>query len=968
MTNDSTIAKPQRVRRTTLRHLARMACVCICLVFASIAARAADLEQAPATAEYERAIEADWLRQLARACAADDGSRVTPEADAAGACDGAVDEETAFHTEREEQPWWQVDLGSIAPLSRILIHNARDCPERARDLWLLLSDDGNAWQEVYRHNGQIFGTGHDGEPLAVAIEGKTARFVRVMLPETEYLHLNEVEAYGTASPQQNLALGRPATQSSVSRWSTAPADWKPGLRLEAVRVEVAKAFGRAERLCADLRGLSGIPDLSPEASALDALRTEVGGASALDIDAAQALYLKVRRVGRALVLKNPLVVSRPILFLMRPRYAGHGQMLYEYVGWYYRSGPPRPDAGVYVLDEPGRSMKTRALVPNSELNGHFVTLSLAYDARTVYFAFADPTGKPSYGPGFAPVAEEAGVKYSSFHIMAVDADGSRLRQLTDGPRDDFDPCPLPDGGIAFMSTRRGGKNRCGGGNPEAIHALHRMDADGRNIRTLSFHETNEWHPFVLNDGRIVYTRWDYVDRDAACFHGLWTCNPDGSSPAILFGNYTRLPWACYQAKAIPGSRKVLFVGGGHHSIVGGTLCLLDPDRIELDAQTGEDRPESFERLTPDVCFPEAQGWPKSYFYSPWPLSEDCYLVAFSHEPLSGQYTGTAREGETGLYYFDRFGNLELLFRREGISAAYPIPLAPRPRPPVLEETRDEQFGDEGEFLLSDVNESLYPMPPNRPIAHLRVFQLLPKSRTDNQSDPPISHQFAYGPNARMLLGTVPVESDGSAYFRAPARKPLYFQAVDASGRAVQSMRSLVYLQPGERRSCVGCHERPGTGPAPRQSLAFTRPPSTLQAGPEGTLPFGYPRLIQPILDRHCIRCHDGSDGPDKSKLVLSGEPAGGGALAWSRSYANLEPYLGLHMPTASLPGHIGADRSKLAAILTGDAHRKRLELPDEDLRTIYLWLDANAPFYGTYEEQDLLAQKLGHAIPPPPLQ
>ncbi|MCB1129016.1 MAG: hypothetical protein KDM81_21130, partial [Verrucomicrobiae bacterium] len=329
-------------------------------------------------------------------------------------------------------------------------------------------------------------------------------------------------------------------------------------------------------------------------------------------------------------------------------------MLYEYVGWFYRNGPPRPDAGVHVLEAPGRSPRTRPLVANTELNGHFVTLSLAYDARTVYFAFADPEGRPSYDRGYRPAPEAAGEKYGSFHIMAVNADGSQLRQLTDGPRDDFDPCPLPDGGLAFMSTRRGGKNRCGGGNPEAIHVLHRMDADGGNLQTLSFHETNEWHPFVLNDGRLVYTRWDYVDRDAACFHGLWTCNPDGSSPAVLFGNYTRLPWACYQVKPIPGSRKILFVGGGHHSLVGGTLCLLDPARTELDSQTGEDRPEALECLTPDVSFPEAQGWPGSYFYSPWPLSENHYLVAFSHEPLSGQYTGTSKEGETGLYYFDRF--------------------------------------------------------------------------------------------------------------------------------------------------------------------------------------------------------------------------------------------------------------------------------------------------------------------------
>lgn len=969
MKTDLARPMPRNLGATEPRHLTVLMSMCACLFLAPQPGHAADTKDvAPAEAGWAQEIEADWLRQLARACAGSDESPITPEVDAGGACDGVNDEETGFHTDRQQNPWWQVDLGTPTPLSRVVIHNARDCRERARNLRVLISEDGTAWQEVYRHNEQVFGGANDGNPLVVRIEGKPARFVRLALPGTEYLHLNEVEVYGAGAPDRNLALGRPATQSSVSQWSTAPVNWKPGLRTEAVKLEVAKAFERAEQLRDDLRSQAGVPDLGPETASLERLRSEVKRVDALDAAATQALYLKVRRAGRELALKNPLVVSQPILFLKRPRYAGHGQMLYEYVGWYYRSGKPRPDAGVFVLEEPGRSMKTRTLVPNSELHGHFVTLSLSYDAQTIYFAFADPTGKPSYDPGFLPVSAEPGVKYGSFHLMSVNADGSQLRQLTDGPRDDFDPCPLPDGGIAFMSTRRGGKNRCGGGNPEAIHALHRMDADGRNIRTLSFHETNEWHPFVLNDGRIVYTRWDYVDRDAACFHGLWTCNPDGSSPAVLFGNYTRLPWACYQPKAIPGSRKILFVGGGHHSVVGGTLCLLDPDRVELDSQTGEDRPESFECLTPEVCFPEAQGWPKSYFYSPWPLSEHYYLVAFSHEPLGGQYTGTSKEGETGLYYFDRFGNLELLFRQEGISAAYPIPLAPRLSPPAPLSPLDPDLADEGEFLLSDVNESLYPMPDDRPIVQLRVFQLLPKSRTDNQSDPPISHQFAYGPNARMFLGTVPVEEDGSAYFRAPARKPLYFQAVDASGRAVQSMRSLVYLQPGERRSCVGCHERPGTVSAPRQALAFARSPSLLQPGPDGSLPFGYPRLIQPILDQHCVRCHDGSSGPDRSELVLSGEPTGNGALAWNRSYVNLEPYLGLHMPTVSLPGQIGADRSKLAAILTDATHGSDVKLPDEDLRTVYLWLDANAPFYGTYEEQDLLAQKHGQEIAPPSLQ
>jgi hypothetical protein len=543
----------------------------------------------------------------------------------------------------------------------------------------------------------------------------------------------------------------------------------------------------------------------------------------------------------------------------------------------------------------------------------------------------------------------------------MNSDGSNLRQLTDGPDDDFDPCPLPDGGIAFESTRRGSKLRCGGGSPEITYTLHRMDPDGNGIRTLSFHETHEWHPSVLNDGRIVYTRWDYVDRNAAKFHGLWTCNPDGSNPAILFGNYTTRPWACYQAKAIPGSNRIVFVAGGHHANVGGTLVVLDPSRAGLEPG-GKDRFESLEQLTPEVCFAEAEGWPKSFFYSPWPLAEGYFLVAFSHDPLCGGYTGHYRDSETGLYYMDRFGNLELLYRREGISSVYPIPLAARAAPPVVAEAVEPRLEAEGEFLLADVGRGLMAMPGGRRITSLRVVQLLPKSRTDNAGDPCIGHPDQI--NARMLLGTVPVEEDGSAYFRAPALKPLYFQAVDDAGRAVQGMRSVVYLQPGERRSCVGCHEPPGSTAAVRRPMAARRPASTIRPGPDGTYPCSYPRLIQPILDRHCVRCHDGSAGADKSPVVLTGEIDG-----WfSKSYNNLKPYLYWPSDDVTRPGKLGADISPLAEVLVGKAHGKYVQLPDDAVRRFYLWMDLNVPFYGTYEEADLQAQRQGLAIAPPALQ
>ncbi len=736
---------------------------------------------------------------------------------------------------------------------------------------------------------------------------------------------------------------------------------------------IQSVLRRAAALLKDMRQAPVPPDLTVEAAELRRHTDLAAQVDALDDADRIELYDEIRAVVRRLVVKNPLVASQPIVFMQRHRAVGY--MLYEYLGWYYAYGfdpsngarnskfsTPPTGGGVYVLQEPGRSMKVRELTGDRLGPGHFVTLSMSFDARTLYFAFADPTGKDPYTlPGYARLPTEPGVKYNTFHIYAMDADGSSIRQLTEGPDDDFDPCPLPDGAIAFESTRRGSKLRCGGGSPEFVYTLHRMDADGRNIRTLSFHETHEWHPAVLNDGRIVYTRWDYVDRNAAKFHGLWTCNPDGTNPAILFGNYTTRPWASYQAKAIPGSNRVVFVGGGHHANVGGTLVVLDPSGAGLD-EAGHDRFDSLEWLTPEVCFAEAEGWPKSYFYSPWPLAEGYMLVSFSHEPLPGGYTGSYKEGETGIYYMDRFGNLELLFRRKGISSVYPIPLKARPTPPIVAQAVEPDLKSEGEFLLTDVNKSLFDLPDGRQITALRVVQLLPKSRTDHAADPRIGHPNEA--NARMLLGTVPVEADGSAYFRAPALKPLYFQAVDETGRAVQGMRSVVYLQPGERRSCIGCHEPPGSTPAVRRPMAASRAPSIIQPGPDGALPFSYPRLVQPVLDRHCVRCHDGSTGADKSPLVLTGDGDG-----WfSASYNHLEPYL--RWPSydeVTRPGRLGADSSPLTTIIC-QTHRKYLDLPDEALRRVYLWLDLHVPFYGTYEEDALIAQRQGQQIPPPALQ
>ncbi len=739
------------------------------------------------------------------------------------------------------------------------------------------------------------------------------------------------------------------------------------------------ALERTARLFEDLGSLPEMGEFAVERAKLDELVRRVGRAERLSDEERLALYFQVRGLTRDVALRNPLVAGKPILFLQCRRFIC--QMLHEYIGYYYNY-PGVHGGGIYVLEEPGRSPEVRCLTEGKLPQGAYTTPALSYDGKTIYFAFCpveerarnpvlnhnheglkkDPlgsTGAPYYEP-------DRGV----FSIYAVDSDGTNLRRLTEGSEDDMNPVPLPDGGIVFLSTRRGGFIRCDNAyEPVPAHTLHRMNADGSGIRTLSFHETNEWHPTVLNDGRICYCRWDYVDRSAENFHGLWVCNPDGTNPRIAVGNYTRTINAFYQPMAIPNSNKIAFIAGAHHANVGGAICLFDPSLVALEAETGLDDLRSVEVLTPEICFPEAPGWPDSFFHGPMPLSEDYYLVSFSFQRLPGMGSGMLDDGDTGIYYFDRFGNLELLYQKPGICSMNPIPLAPRPEPPVVADRREAALGDEGTFLVANVNWSHLPMPPDRPIKELRVFQLLPKSRTHRANDPRIGH--ANQETARMLLGTVPVEQDGSAHFRAPARKPLYFQAVDADGLAVQTMRSEVYLQPGETLTCVGCHEPLHSTPPSTQPLAGLREPSRLKPGPEGTLPMSYPLLVQPILDRNCVSCHDGAEGEGRSPLILTADPAG----AFTQSYASLRAYVRWFeygrdtlYENVSIPGRLPAAASRLLSILEDDIHADAVRLTDQERRNLYIWLDANVPFYGSYEDGPRRAQLEGKAIDPPELQ
>jgi hypothetical protein len=651
---------------------------------------------------------------------------------------------------------------------------------------------------------------------------------------------------------------------------------------------------------------------------------------------------------RQALLDGALPKDTPLLFVKRVP-TDYSHLVMQYFGW-----RARPGGGLYVLEKPGYSLHVRNLLEGQLEGGSVLDPCLSYDGKRVVFSYTHCRPDDPY-----------------FHLYEIGIDGTGLRQLTSGEYEDLMPEYLPDGGIIFCSTRRRGYARCFGaqfGDRWHVYTLHRMDADGGNLRTLSFHETNEWFPAVLNDGSVAYARWDYVDRHPVLHQNLWRTNPDGTSPVTLWGNHTESPHCCFEAQPIPGSRKIVCTASAHHSVTGGSIILVDPD-VDYDGEA------AIERLTPEVRFPEAEGWIDGYYATPWPLSEDHYLVSYSHEKLVPEPDPNPPNA-LGIYLIDRHGHRELLYRDPDIGSTSPIPLRPRPRPPVVPSALPEHATDSGEFLLLDANQGL-PGDLRGQVKALRVVQVLPKA-TPIGDVPPVG--LAGQEPARMVLGTVPVAPDGSARFVAPARKPLLFQALDERGFALQTMRSATYLQPGETASCVGCHEPRTTAPEARAPTA-QRAPSAITPGPDGCAPFSYVRLVQPVLDRYCIACH-GTENP-AGAVDLTGTIEG----TWTRSYlaltggrtfwqgdtnaqnagAALVPRFGgwnsVHLTPAG--GAYGARGSRFLRLLQG---HEGVKLDRDSLERLAIWIDSNALFYGTYDPAEQARQLRGEAIDPPELQ
>ncbi len=732
---------------------------------------------------------------------------------------------------------------------------------------------------------------------------------------------------------------------------------------------------RTQSLLNDIKSMRNAPSLESETKALADLVARAKTAAEAQ---RRPLFDEALLLRRKIAFSNPLLNFNELLFIKRDLSQVMQHCCDQYYGQQQRTG-----GGLLVLSDPfGESPAIRDVLAGSGLKigtrqdmgkdgGSVLSPALSYDGKMISFAYVEGKGGRAHISHLDHANNGHWDKGFCYHLFTVGSDGTNLKQITDGTFNDFSPCFTPAGRIAFISERRGGYLRCGRQCPN--YTMFDMAVDGTDMRCLSFHETNEWAPSITHDGMLLWTRWDYVDRHGCTAHHPWITTPDGRNPRPIHGNYSlryKRSDMEIDTRSIPNSQCFIATGAPHHGQAFGSLVVIDPRVADDDAMA------PVKRLTPDAGFPETQGGSQSYGTA-WPLSDTYYIA--SYEPAEANVGG--KHLTFGIYLIDKFGNKELIYRDPQIACVSPRPLRAETRPPVIPEQRiaavpaaqrkpadwQAEARGQGTITIADVYKSYLSWPEDAgKISALRIWQIYPASVATAElahwTGIQIKEGFDSDNLVRTVVGTVPVESDGSAYFKVPTGYEIFFQALDEQGAAIQSMRSATALVPGEQLSCQGCHEPKGTAPdrlSVATPLAMRREPSLPKPGPDGSLPFSYPKLVQPVLDKKCVSCH-----AEKIKQAKPGEklpPRLDSAVngKYFTSYVNLaEPYgyvsygagQDFNSPKfyRTIPGQFGARASKLYKILKQGHHD--VKLTTDEMERITVWLDSACQFYGVYEK------------------
>ena len=580
----------------------------------------------------------------------------------------------------------------------------------------------------------------------------------------------------------------------------------------------------------------------------------------------------------------------------------------------------QPGGGLRRLSPAAPGGKLSPIVASPQ--GQIMDYDLSFDAKEIVFSWRRSAR-------------------DTYQIYRVNVDGAGLVPLTRGPHHNYNACWLPDGGVAFVSTRAAVFALCFV-TPSGV--LYRMDRDGGRVRRLSANYVNDFTPSVMHDGRILYARWEYVDKPAIPIQSLWTINPDGTGLAVYYGNRVLSPASFLEARAIPGTREVLCTLTAHNGPIRGGVGIID-------RAWGVNAQKAIRSLTPQVNIGRVErgsgNQVKGQFEGPYPLDSERFLVS----------------GKGSIYVGDRGGKWAVVLpRRQSLGYYNPQPLRPRPRPAVVPAQTPADASDDAVVHVVDVYQGLMPHVRRGEVKQICVIQEVAKPlRTSVRGfgfqRPVISCGATYA--VKKVWGYARVAADGSAAFRVPTGVPLYFAALDEHGRAVQRMRSFTHFMPGERQTCIGCHEPRTDAPPRRRPAAVARGPQELQEPEWGTGGFDYVRIVQPVLDGHCVVCHSGADPP--RGLDLTGDKtdwfSASYALLTREHVSWIDTRNGREANILQIePKRWGSPASKLGrVILSGHPDHTgapRLRVSAAYRRRIFAWMDLNVPYYGTYEMAD----------------
>ena len=561
-------------------------------------------------------------------------------------------------------------------------------------------------------------------------------------------------------------------------------------------------------------------------------------------------------------------------------------------------------------------------------------MNLSYDGKTVFFS-AMRKGVPG-----------------GWHIYEVGTDGKGIKQITKGNCRDISPLLLPSDRIMFISERANTWVQC---QSQKAGLLYTCNRDGSDIKCVSANIDSDHSPQIMNDGRVLFTRWDYgIERNVFARHALWSMNPDGSRLQLFFGNTIEDPGGFWEARCIPNRPEVVCVFGPHHSYHAGMIGLVW-NKLGPEAPRGE----GFRFVTSeipvycDITF--AHGYQDAF-----PVNERLFLVSYGGDG--------ARKNR--LYLLDDRGNRKCIYEAAGNLGCWaPMLLKARKRPPVIptqcdnprweyrepEKVNSKPDRLSGTLIVQDVYQGISPHVKRGEAKFIQVMEQARKSRCmaggEAWGHTPIIGRGTV--HVRRLIGLVPIEADGSAHFKVPALRNISLNVLDAEGKMLMRMGSDTHVMPGERQSCIGCHEnrRGGLAPTPGNTrpLAAKKPPVTPKRPDWGTGGLlDYQKVIQPIWDKHCIRCHGGAN--PRAGMDLSGDRT----RFFCVSYDNLverdtvdfnAPFAGGHDETT--PRSVGSIVSRLCDHIEGKKKCGKA-IPLADRRKVYTWIDANVPYYSTY--------------------